>query len=207
MKKREFNSVKQYLITFAVAVCCVMTSSVFTACSNEDTPAPKEQQTDLVLNFGDIVIKPYLGFGTSLADAERYFQAEFPDYASWESTDLISYEDYGQSINFKAYYNGNCIMSFYFDDADCKNLILSNYNFHSSIPLETLTAELERHGFKNMGEANFPDSEGDATYIFLSADGKLEVQIAVIYATEEHDQIWGICFQPFDERDMEYLVK
>jgi hypothetical protein len=207
MKQKEFKSVKQYLISFAVAICCTMTSAVFTACSNEDTPAPKEQQTDLVLNFGDIVVKPYLGFGTSLADADKYFQAEYPDYANWEIYDVDSYEDFGKTVYVQARFNEDRMLSFYFYDADCKNLVISSYSFVAPIQLETVTAELERHGFKNMGEIRFPDPEADLTYLFLSADEKLEVLVEISYATEEFDEMWGISFQPLDERDLEYLVK
>ena len=204
MKQKEFKSVKQYLISFAVAICCTITSSVFTACSNEDTPAPKEQQTDLVLNFGDIVVKPYLGFGTSLADADKYFQAEYPDYANWEIFDVESYEEDGETLYVQSRYNEGRLVMFYFNDADCNNHILSSYSFVAPIKLETVTAELERHGFKNMGEIRFPDPDADLTYLFLSADEKLEVLVEITYATEDYYEMWGISFQPLDERDLDY---
>ncbi len=207
MKQKEFKSVKQYLISFAVAICCTMTSSVFTACSNEDTPAPKEQQTDLVLNFGDIVVKPYLGFGTSLADADKYFQAEYPDYANWEIFDVERYEEDGETVYVQSRFNEDRLVTFYFNDADCNNYILSSYDFVSALSLEPAIAELERHGFKNMGEVRFPDPDADLVYLFLSADEKLEVLLKIMYATEDYPDMWSICFQPLDERDLEYIEK
>lgn len=207
MKQKEFKSVKQYLISFAVAICCTMTSSVFTACSNEDTPAPKEQQTDLVLNFGDIVVKPYLGFGTSLADADKYFQAEYPDYANWEIFDVERYEEDGETVYVQSRFNEDRLVTFYFNDADCNNYILSSYDFVSALSLEPAIDELERHGFKNMGEVRFPDPDADLVYLFLSADEKLEVLLKIMYATEDYPDMWSICFQPLDERDLEYIEK
>lgn len=207
MKQKEFKSVKQYLATLAIAICCSMSTTLFTACSNEDTPAPKEDQTDLVLNFGDIVIKPYLGFGSSLADAEKYLQAEYPDYINWETGDVERYDYADGTYYIKDYYNDEHLVGFYFNDPDCKDLDVSGYDFYSPIPQEAVMAELERHGFKNLGEVRFPDANTDLTYLFLSADGTLEVQVMIIYETEEYDAMWAICFQSFDELDLKYLVK
>lgn len=207
MEQKEFKSVKQYLATLAVAICCAMSTTVFTACSNEDTPAPKEQQTDLVLNFGDIVIKPYLAFGTSLADAEKYLQAEYPDYANWESTGVQYLDNPDEPYYYINYYDEDRAVAFYFNDADCNDLDLAAYSFYSDIQFDVVTAELERHGFKNMGKLTHPDTEELVIYPFLSADGKTEAQIAIWYATEEFDEMWAISFQPFDENDLERLEK
>ena len=208
MKLKEFLNVKQHLVTLAMAVCCVMTTTVFTACSNDDDPVTYNLQTDLVLNFGDITIQPYLAFGTSLAQAENYFKAEFSDYSQWE-TDGVDRYDYTDGSNYyKEYYNDERSVSFYFNDADCKDLDLVGYDFFSPMSPETVMDELERNGFKNMGLIRFPeDNEGDITYLYLSADGTLEVQIAFWKSDERNEDCWTICFQPLDENDFKYLVK
>ena len=55
-----------------------------------------------------------------------------------------------------------------------------------------------------MGEIRFPDPDADLTYLFLSADEKLEVLVEISYATEDYYEMWGISFQPLDERDLDY---
>ena len=47
----------------------------------------------------------------------------------------------------------------------------------------------------------------DITYIYLSADSTLEVQIAFWKSDESNEDCWSICFQPLDENDLKYLVK
>ena len=208
MKQKDFMNVKQHVATLAIAICCVMTSTVFTACSNEDDPAPYQLQTDLVLHFGDITIQPYLAFGTSLAQAENYFKAEFGDYSQWK-TDGVDVYDYIDGISYyKEYYNDERSVSFCFNDADCKDLDLVAYDFFSPMSPETVMAELERNGFKNLGLAKFPeDEDDDINYIYLSADSTLEVQIAFWKSDESNEDCWSICFQPLDENDLKYLVK
>lgn len=208
MKQKEFMNVKQHVATLAIAICCVMTSTVFTACSNDDDPVTYQLQTDLVLHFGDITIQPYLAFGTSLAQAENYFKAEFSDYSQWE-TDGVGRYDYSDGFYYyKDFYNDECAISFEFSDADCKYLCQVGYYFYSPMSPETVMDELERNGFKNMGLIRFPeDNEGDITYLYLSADGTLEVQIAFWKSDESNEDCWSICFQPLDENDFKYLVK
>ena len=60
---------------------------------------------------------------------------------------------------------------------------------------ETVMDELERNGFKNMGLIRFPeDNEGDITYLYLSADGTLEVQIAFWKSDESNEDCWTQIF-------------
>ena len=71
-------------MTLAAVLCCAMTTVVFTACSNEDNPTfPSiDVNNGVVINLGDIVIKPYLQFGASLADVEKYMFQNYGGYWS-----------------------------------------------------------------------------------------------------------------------------
>ena len=208
MKQKEFMNVKQHVATLAIAICCVMTSTVFTACSNEDDPAPYQLQTDLVLHFGDITIQPYLAFGTSLAQAENYFKAEFSDYSQWEIDGVGRFDHSDGFYYYKDYYNDERSISFDFSDADCKYLCQVGYNFYSPMSPELVMDELERNGFKNLGLIRFPeDGDDDISYFYLSADGTLEVLIAFWNSETKDKDCWSICFQPLDENDLKYLVK
>jgi hypothetical protein len=208
MKQKEFMNVKQHVATLAIAICCVMTTTVFTACSNDDDPVTYQLQTDLVLHFGDITIQPYLAFGTSLAQAENYLKAEFSDYSQWETDGVGRFDDSDGFYYYKDFYNDECAISFGFSDADCKYLCLVGYNFYSPMSPETVMDEIERNGFKNMGLIRYPeDEDDDITYLYLSADGTLEVQIAFWKSDERNEDCWTICFQPLCENDFKYLVK
>jgi hypothetical protein len=65
-------------------------------------------------------------------------------------------------------------------------------------------AELERNGFVNKGEIKFDDFNADLTYLYLSADGSIEVQVS---SWEKDGGSWAISFQSFDKNDLNHLVK
>ena len=61
------------LLKFAVIVCSTMTSLLI-ACGNKSNNPAESQANDstLVINLDSIVIKPYMAFGSSLADVEKF---------------------------------------------------------------------------------------------------------------------------------------
>ncbi|MGX8697390.1 MAG: hypothetical protein ACSW8D_13505, partial [Prevotella sp.] len=74
---------KKILMTFAAVLCCTMTT-VFTACGNQDNTVTKEMSADstaIEINLDSIVINPYMVFGSSLADVEKYMTDNFSDYS------------------------------------------------------------------------------------------------------------------------------
>ena len=93
---------------------------------------------------------------------------------------------------------------FYFANIDGTSLSLVSYDFFFPMPLEPVMAELERHGFVNKGEIRFDDFNADITYMFLSADEAIEVQVS---SWKKGGGSWGIGFQPLDQNDLNHLVK
>ena len=53
------------------------------------------------------------------------------------------------------------------------------------------------------GELKYPDYNADICYMYLSEDEKLEVQVAY---WEKEGGSWSVSFQPFDSRDLNFLV-
>ena len=92
----------------------------------------------------------------------------------------------------------------YFANIDATSLSLVSYDFFFPMPLEPVMAELERHGFVNKGEIRFDDFNADITYMFLSADEAIEVQVS---SWKKDGGSWAISFQPFDQNDLNHLVK
>jgi hypothetical protein len=192
---------------FAAVLCCVMTTTVFTACDNRDKTATTEMSEDstaLVINLDSIEIKPYMAFGSSLADVEKYLKATYADYAEWKASDLNTFEYEGGRSYCKEYTKGKCKLGFYFANADGTSLYLVSYDYFFPMPLEPVMAELERNGFVNKGEIKFDDFNADLTYLYLSADGSIEVQVS---SWEKDGGSWAISFQPFDKNDLNHLVK
>jgi len=193
---------KKILMT-AVVLCSWMTMTVFTACGSDDDETPADSKA-LVINLDSVVIKPYLAFGSSVADAEQYIKDTFSDYEAWESGELEPYDqEDAPRTYFKEYVNGNRSMSFCFDNADGTNLVLVSYDYFFPVSKEPVMAELERNGFVYKGEVRFADYNADHCYLYLSADGTLEVQ----FSTWKKDGgSWALSFQPVDKNDLNHLI-
>ena len=92
---------KKIIMKFAAILCFVMTMAVFSACLSEsDNPAASSRSVNkgIVINLDSIVIKPYMQFGTSLADVEKYMNK---NYADW----TYIKEEQGEGVRFSTAYN------------------------------------------------------------------------------------------------------
>ena len=72
---------RKILMTLAAVVCCAMVLSVFTAYGNKEESATSETSKGsmaVVINLDSIVIKPYLAFGSTLTDVEKYMTENLP---------------------------------------------------------------------------------------------------------------------------------
>lgn len=186
------------ILMAAAALTLIMTMVVpITSCSkNTDT-------MEIVINLDSIVIKPYLNFGTPLADVEKYMAENYADYAD-ENPDSLEYIELdGGGLWSKYYKKEKCWISFFFVDADGKDLTLVNYDFFFPIQIEAVMAELERNGFTNMGEIEFENDNSDLSYLFLSPDESIE---AMPFYWEKDGGSWAITFQPTNDFDLQHLV-
>ena len=186
-------------ILMAVAVITLLMTMVMpmTSCTKEtDTTA-------IVINLDSIVIKPYLNFGTPLADAEKYMAENYADYVAENPNSLEYVELDGGGLWYKLYKKGNCWISFFFVDADGKDLTMVDYDFFFPIQFEAVMAELERNGFTNKGMVEFENDNSDLSYLFLSPDESIE---AMPFYWEKDGGSWAITFQPTNDFDLEHLV-
>ena len=108
---------KKILMALAAILCCAMTGTVMTACSDkDDNPINPSEDVNkgIVINLDSIVIKPYLQMGASLADVEAYMKK---NYADWTYT----IEDQGEGPTFVTKYTkGNKLIMFIFYNNNIK---------------------------------------------------------------------------------------
>lgn len=185
---------------FLYATLC-FAITVFTACNNRASSAP-DNKTEFVINLDSVVIKPYLGFGSSLADVREYIEKSYPDFTVSDGDSLETMEQIGGTLYRKLFKNGKSELSFYFIDKDGNNLTLCSYDYFFPMSLEPVKAQLLSNGFSYKGTISYEDFNSDITYLYLSADNELEVQLSYWY---KDGGSWAISFQPTDENDLKLV--
>lgn len=197
------------ILMAAAAITLLMTMAVtMTSCTSKNNqPSTPEDRTDtaaIVINLDSIVIKPYVQFDASLADVQEYIANNFADYTDEDPDSLVHTEVDGGALWAKRYKNGKREVSFFFVDADGRQLTMISYDFFFPIHFESLMAELERNGFTNKGEIRFDGYNADISYLFLSPDGSIE---AMPFYWEKDGGSWAVTFQPTNDFDLQHLVK
>ena len=186
------------ILMVAAALTLLMTMVVpITSCTKE------KDNMAIVINLDSIVIKPYLKFGTPLADVEKYMAENYADYSDETPGSLEYVEVDGGGLWSKCYKTEKRWIWFLFVDAEGKDLTMVEYDFYFPIQYEAVMAELERNGFTNKGEIEFENDNSDLSYLFLSPDESIE---AIPYYWEKDGGIWAISFQPTNDFDLEHLV-
>ena len=81
---------------------------------------------------------------------------------------------------------------------------MTGLRFNKSGDIKKIRDEIERLGFKYEGLLYWEDYPNELTYMYLSADKKLEVQL---YSNnDESEAYWGMSFQPTDKDDYNHLI-
>lgn len=189
---------KTGVFLYATLFCAI---TVFTACNNRASSAP-DNKTEFVINLDSVVIKPYLGFGSSLANVREYIEKSYPDFTVSDGDSLETMEQIGGTLYRKLFKNGKSELSFYFIDKDGNNLTLCSYDYFFPMSLEPVKAQLLSNGFSYKGTISYEDFNSDITYLYLSADNELEVQLSYWY---KDGGSWAISFQPTDENDLKLV--
>ena len=189
----------------AAALCCMaMMTIATTSCNDEHKQSTQKwDPSTLAINLDSIVIKPYLQFGTSLANVQEYMANNFADFSDTNPDSLFYYELEGGALWAKLYKKGTREVSFYFTDAAGKDLTMVSYDFYFPIQIEAVMAELERNGFTNRGEIRFEEDNSDISYLFLSPDESIE---AMVFYWEKDGGSWAVTFQPTNDFDLQHLV-
>ena len=192
---------KMYFLMATLAVAFATTMQ--TACSGEKNQSEEKTEMTIVINLDSIVINPFIQFGASLADVEKYMSDNFADYFDDTADSLDCFDLDGGPLWSKCYIKGMREIWFFFDNADGNSLQMVSYDFYFPIQYEKILAELERNGFTNKGEIRFDDYNADITYLFLSPDGSIE---AMPSYWEMDGGSWALSFQLTNDFDLQHLV-
>lgn len=197
---------KNFINTLAALVVLAATAGLIAACTSyNDNPVNPTADVNkgIVIDLGSIVIKPYLEFGASSADVEKYVNEYYPGWTIVNPQGPI-YEKMDGVDYWSKYYakDDTSYIIFYFQDEAATNLAISCYKYSTSIPIENVKKEYERNKFSYMGILEYPDDNYGSTYMYLSADKSIEAQVTG-YANEGTG--WLLSFQPTSETDLNNL--
>ena len=199
-------AMKKYFINTLAALWVLTTAGLMAACTSSDDNPVSSTTADvnkgIVIDLGSIVIKPFLQFGASSADVEKYVNEYYPGWTLVNPEGPI-YEKMDDIDYWAKYYDkdDNAYLVFYFLDPAATNLAISCYKYVTTIPVEAVRKEYERNNFTYMGILEYPNDRYDTTYMYLSADKSIEAQVTG-YVKEKG---WLVSFQPKSETDLNNL--
>ena len=188
----------------ALIMMCVITFSV-TLGSCEKNDDQIDDENSLIMNVDtngvDIAFRPFIDWGSTLADAEKYLKRYYPDYFALDDGKMF----YDSLMDrWIMYYECNTmVISFFFDDEKGSSLIMSEYSSYGS-DIKRIQDELVRLGFNYKGLVYWDYIPDQLTYLYFSSDEKLEVQVAI--NNNEGPDFWVLNFQPTDKDDLDYLI-
>lgn len=194
---------KKLMMTLAAVLCCAMTTTVLSSCNSRDDNPVVAGSESWEFNFGYGVEKPYLQFGASLSDVEKYMHENYPDWTIKGSETLSSFDSGSAILWDRCYSKDNREISFSFSNAEGANLAMVSYDFFFPTDLPPIMAELESKGLTREGMLKFDDYNADLNLLYLSADKKLEVQLGY---WKKDGGSWNVSFLPLDKEDLKVLV-
>lgn len=120
---------KKILMAAAALTLLITIAIPITSCNKKD-------KMDIVIDLDSIVIKPYVNFGTKLAKVEKYMAENYADYSDENPNSLDYIELEGGALWGKYYKKGTHEISFYFINANGKDLTMVSYDFYSLFHLK-----------------------------------------------------------------------
>ena len=188
----------------ALIMMCVVAFSVsLGSCEKNDDQI--DDENSLIMNVDtngvDIAFRPFIDWGSTLADAEKYLKRYYPDYFALDDGKMF----YDSLMDrWIMYYECNTmVISFFFDDEKGSSLIMSEYSCYRS-DIKRIQDELVRLGFNYKGLVYWDYIPDQLTYLYFSSDEKLEVQVGM--NNYEESDFWVLNFQPTDRNDLDYLI-
>ena len=200
---------KKTLFRAALTVMCAIALSVcLNSCDkNEDTPYQEETPYSFRAdtNGVGITVVPFLKWGCDISEIKEYVAQYYPDWVAKNDGKL--YQDSCDGCwTLKYYENGTDSSYVWFDfvGENGNTFNMTGLRFNKSGDIKKIRDEIERLGFKYEGLLYWEDYPNELTYMYLSADKKLEVQL---YSNnDESEAYWGITFQPTDKDDYNHLI-
>ena len=200
---------KKTLFRAALTVMCAIALSVcLNSCDkNEDTPYQEETPYSFRAdtNGVGITVVPFLKWGCDISEIKEYVAQYYPDWVAKNDGKL--YLDACDGCwTLKYYENGTDSSYVWFDfvGENGNTFNMTGLRFNKSGDIKKIRDEIERLGFKYEGLLYWEDYPNELTYMYLSADKKLEVQL---YSNnDESEPYWGMSFQPTDKDDYNHLI-
>ena len=200
---------KKTLFHAALTVMCAIAFSVFfNSCDkNEDTPYQEETPYSFRAdtNGVGITVVPFLKWGCDISEIKEYVAQYYPDWVV-ENDGKLYLDTCDGCWTLKYYENGKDSSYVWFDfvGENGNTFNMTGICFYKSGDIQKIRDEIERQGFKYKGMLYWESYPLELTYLYLSADEKLEVQL---YANNvEGGDYWGITFQPTDKDDFNHLI-
>lgn len=190
----------------ALIMMCVIAFSVSLGSCEKNDADQIDDEYSLSLNVDtngvNYTIRPLLDWGATLADVEKYMVKNYPDWEVEDDGKLVYDSIWDRWI---LYYGCNRMtVYFFFKDEKGSSLIMTQYLCDGSNDIKRIQDELVRLGFIYKGLLYWDYLPDDLTYLYFSADEKLEVQLGV--NNNEGDDFWVINFQPTDKNDLNQLI-
>jgi len=186
-----------------IMMCVIAFSVTLGSCEKNDNQI--DDENSLIMNVDtngvDIAFRPFIDWGSTLADAEKYLKRYYPDYFALDDGKMF----YDSLMDrWIMYYECNTmVISFFFDDEKGSSLIMSEYSSYGS-DIKRIQDELVRLGFNYKGLVYWDYIPDQLTYLYFSSDEKLEVQVGM--NNYEESDFWVLNFQPTDRNDLDYLI-
>ena len=191
-----------------IMMCVVALSVSLGSCDkNEDTPYQEETPYSFRAdtNGVGITVVPFLKWGCDISEIKEYVAQFYPDWVA-KNDGKLYLDTCDGCWTLKYYENGKDSSYVWFDfvGENGNTFNMTGICFYKSGDIQKIRDEIERQGFKYKGMLYWEIYPLELTYLYLSADEKLEVQL---YANNvEGGDYWGITFQPTDKDDFNHLI-
>jgi hypothetical protein len=189
----------------ALIMMCVITFSV-TLGSCEKNDDQIDDENSLIMNVDtngvNFTIKPFLDWGATLADVEKFMAKNYPGWEVEYDGELKYDSTAGRWVRF--YSSNELFIANYFEDEAGNDFDMIEFDFYGRDNIKQLQDECVRSGLKYKGHICLDDDPTDLFYLYLSADEKLEVNL--FFENFEDEGYWGITFQSLDKDDLNQLI-
>jgi len=187
-----------------VMVCAIAFSVCFGSCDKEGVNHNDDENSmslKVDTNGVQFTLVPFISWGASQTDAEKYITRYYPDLKVSNDGKL----QFAESFNdwYLRYDGDNMCLYLFFAEETGNDLEMVEYNFDSSVAVDQLRGELTGSGLDFKGLLYWDYVPDELTYLYLSSDEKLEVQLGL---NNYEGDFWYITFQPTDKSDMNQLI-
>lgn len=197
---------KKKTLRAALVMMCAIAFSVCMDSCQENGIDNHENENSYCLNVDSNGVKftvtPFLDWDATMEDVQDFMAKNHPDYVVYNDG-ILEYDSISKSWNL-FYDNGPLYMGFYFLKESGNELCMTDFGCHVSSDIENVQNELVRSGFKYKGKLFFDDVPHLLTYLYLTPDESLEVQLTM--NNDESECLWFVCFQRTYKGDFDYLI-